>query len=136
MRRILINDKVKDIAERYAKNVFAGRNSNFDQPIARLGRLCFFLRCKQYDSKFSDYVDELRFHYKQILKLEPDDFDTWHQNYFNKVSEDDMSKEINVEDSQNDKIYNLPKDKHTFCDLVIWAMRYDVTCVKRKSFPI
>ena len=94
MRRIHISDKVRCIAERYATNVFADRNKNFDQPIARLGRLCFFLRYKQYDSKLSDYVDELKFHYKQILKLEPDDFDTWYQKYFDKVSEDEMLTEI------------------------------------------
>lgn len=42
MRRIYISDKVRDIAERYARNVFSDRNRNFDQPLARLGRLCFF----------------------------------------------------------------------------------------------
>lgn len=125
MRRIHINDKVRRIAERYATNVFADRNKNFDQPIARLGRLCFFLRFKQYESKFSNYVDELKFHYKQILKLEPDDFDTWYQKFFDKVSEDEMLTEIEVEDNEEDKRYHLPLGKHAFSDLVIWAMRYD-----------
>jgi len=125
MRRIYISDKVRDIAERYARNVFSDRNRNFDQPLARLGRLCFFLRFKQYDSKFFDYVDELRFHYKQILKLEPDDFCTWYEKYFDKVSENEMSTEIEVEDKEDDKLYYLPLGKHAFCDLVIWAMRYD-----------
>lgn len=125
MRRIHISDRVRDIAERYATSAFASRNRNFDQPIARLWRLCFFLIYKQYDSKFSDYVDNLRFHYRQILKLEPDDFDTWHQKYFDKVDEDEMSTEIEVEDNEGDKLYHLPLGKHAFSDLVIWAMRYD-----------
>ena len=125
MRRIHISDRVRGIAERYAQNAFTDRNTNFDQPIARLGRLCFFLRYKQYDSKLSDYVDELKFHYKQILKLEPEDFDTWHQKFFDKVSEDEMLTEIEVENNEEDKRYHLPLGKHAFSDLVIWAMRYD-----------
>lgn len=125
MRRIYISDKIRNIAERYTTSIFADRNKNFDQPIARLGRLCFFLRFKQYDSKFSDYVDELRFHYRQIQKLEPDDFGTWYQKYFNKISENEMSTQIEVEDNEVDKTYKLPLGKHAFNDLVIWAMRYD-----------
>ena len=125
MRRIHISDKVRDIAERYAQHAFADRNRSFEQPIVRLGRLCFFLRYKQYDNKFSEYVDDLRFHYRQILKLEPDDFDTWYQKYFDKVNEDEMLKEIDVEDNEDDKRYHLPLGRHAFSDLVIWAMRYD-----------
>lgn len=125
MRRILIDDKLTQLVEEYSQQLFCNRNRNFDQPVTRLGRLLFFLRMKGYDRRFSDYIDNLRYHYKSILKLKPDEFDDWQQDYFSFLNEPDMHLEIEVEDNDDDKIYKLPVCKRPFNEWVIWAMRYD-----------
>ena len=134
MRRILIDNKLEELAKRFSQNLFSGRRKDFTEPTTRLRRLCFFLRAKGYDSKLSDYVENLHYYYRTILRLKPCEFKEWYEKWFDKLSADDYIKEIEVNNDANDRIYHLPVGKHQFNELVIWAMRYD-DLRERDIFP-
>lgn len=124
MRRILIDDRIKKLAERYSKQVFKEhRISSFIHPKERLDKLYLYL-CKEQKENLALYVCEIKENYEKILALQPQDFSSFHSTHFHYVSEADLVTDVTIVDADAQQ-YNLPKGTQKFYEIVVWAMRYD-----------
>lgn len=124
MRRILIDDRIKDLAERYSQEVFKKyRNTNFTHPKERLNDLYTYLRKERKDN-LAQYVWEIKVNYEEILTLQPREFLLYHSVHYYDVSDEDLGTNIAISNADAKK-YKLPEGTKMFHDIVVWAMRYE-----------
>ncbi len=113
MRRILIDEKVKKIARKYAMNLFKKRADNFEKPLTRLKKLSESL-CKKEQVPYKLYVDNIISFYDEIILLKPNEFEKFKKEKFNMLKDNQLSV----------LIPGFPKAKK-FYEAVVDSMRYD-----------
>ena len=113
MRRILIDEKVKKTARKYAMNLFKKRADNFEKPLTRLKKLSESL-CKEEQVPYKLYVDNIISFYDEIILLKPNDFEKFKKEKFNMLKDNQLSV----------LIPGFPKAKK-FYEAVVDSMRYD-----------
>lgn len=113
MRRILIDEKVKKIARKYAMNLFKKRADNFEKPLTRLKKLSESL-CKKEQVPYKLYVDNIISFYDEIILLKPNEFEKFKKEKFNMLKDNQLSV----------LIPGFPKAKKFF-EAVVDSMRYD-----------
>ncbi len=132
MRRIFIDDKVKEVAQYYKDHLFEKHTSRafihpkdglevFEDEI-KAGRAT----CPLW-SHYANYVKELRKHFDEILLLKPSEFNTWYYRYSFNLGKKYMTDK---------KWRNKPGDI-SFSDHIVKIMHYTtvrsedmVPCVK------
>lgn len=112
MRRILIDEKVKKTARKYAMNLFKKRADNFEKPLTRLKKLSESL-CKEEQVPYKLYVDNIISFYDEIILLKPNDFEKFKKEKFNMLKDNQLSV----------LIPGFPKAKK-FYEAVVDSMRY------------
>lgn len=113
MRRILIDEKVKKTARKYAMNLFKKRADNFEKPLTRLKKLSESL-CKKEQVPYKLYVDNVISFYDEIILLKPNEFEKFKKEKFNMLKDNQLSV----------LIPGFPKAKK-FYEAVVDSMRYD-----------
>lgn len=113
MRRILIDEKVKKTARKYAMNLFKKRADNFEKPLTRLKKLSESL-CKEEQVPYKLYVDNIISFYDEIILLKPNEFEKFKKEKFNMLKDNQLSV----------LIPGFPKAKK-FYEAVVDSMRYD-----------
>lgn len=113
MRRILIDEKVKKTARKYAMNLFKKRADNFEKPLTRLKKLSESL-CKKEQVPYKLYVDNIISFYDEIILLKPNEFEKFKKEKFNMLKDNQLSV----------LIPGFPKAKK-FYEAVVDSMRYD-----------
>lgn len=113
MRRILIDEKVKKIARKYAMNLFKKRADNFEKPLTGLKKLSESL-CKEEQVPYKLYVDNIISFYDEIILLKPNEFEKFKKEKFNMLKDNQLSVSIP----------GFPKAKK-FYEAVVDSMRYD-----------
>lgn len=129
MRRILIDNRVKDIAFRFSKELFVKyHDRKFVHPLKRLRALHYWLSNQADANDYAVYVWNIILHYHELLRLEPQDFFTYYITYFGDVEQTDMNHTFNIqpysEVEKRDREVLLPEGRRQFNELVQWAMRY------------
>lgn len=113
MRRILIDERVKKTARKYAMNLFKKRADNFEKPLTRLKKLSESL-CKEEQVPYKLYVDNIISFYDEIILLKPNEFEKFKKEKFNMLKDNQLSV----------LIPGFPKAKK-FYEAVVDSMRYD-----------
>ena len=135
MFRLLIDDKIEDVAKLYAQKLF-DKHPKLEKPISKdvggnvdktkgLFRLIKLLKGKE-NEKYRSYVSNIIKNFDAILKLKPSEFDDFKIKYFNQLTPKELEKkvisgnekkfhELVVEFMKNDyareKLIELTKDK-------------------------
>lgn len=122
MRRIYIDNKVRQLADEYARTVFRKpiRRKDFEHPILRLRKLWHFFK-DEGKEKEAEYVYQIVHNYKKLLTLEPD-FSALYKGVFDTMSEDELKAVVYVSDEVHANT-SIPQ-KMAFYELIVWAMRY------------
>ncbi len=116
MKRLLIDDRLRDLAKEYKKEMAI----NFKvKPTKRLADLINQLDPVDY-AKERDYIQHIIKNYESIILLEPDKFDEFHEKFF---KEADVSKPVikKVKDRKTKKTKNEEKKLH---ERIVECMRY------------
>jgi len=114
MRKIEINDEVRQIAKDYATNLFKNKDEKkFNFPLKGLKKLSDKLKAANQD-EYAKYVDNIVSNYDSILLLEPNQFEDYKKKHFKNLKDNQLT----------DKVEGcLPKK--SFYESVVAAMRYD-----------
>ena len=91
MRKILITDDIRRMANEYVEKLFSDRNGKFVKPIDGLRDFANELR-DLGKINYADYVDVIINNYKEILKLEPNEFEDYKHTHFTILTNDDLVK--------------------------------------------
>lgn len=113
MRKILITDDIRRMANEYVEKLFSDRNGKFVKPIDGLRDFANELR-DLGKINYADYVDVIINNYKEILKLEPNEFEDYKHTHFTILTNDDLVKTIK----------GYPNNKK-FYEIIVDKMRYD-----------
>ncbi len=114
MRRIKINDEVRQIAKDYVNNLFKNKDKKkFNLPLKGLEELSDNLKAANQD-EYVKYVDRIMLFYPRILLLEPDDFDAYKDKHFKNLDDNQLAEKIEG---------CLPGK--SFYESVVIAMRYN-----------
>lgn len=125
MRRILIDERIAHLARRYSEGVFTeSRDNRIDMPLERLRALYGRLYKQEQYHRYAMYVWNIIVHYREILRLEPQDFFEYYINYFADIASDEMSQIIAVSYQPNEQPHIKVPQGRQFNELVQWAMRY------------
>jgi len=108
MRKILIDDRLREIAKKYAKKLFVSRDDEFQRPLAILTKLHDDIPAKEI--KYRQYVDKIITEYEPILSATPDKMRTLIREF------DALNVDVNRK---------IPNKKIKFYEAIVSAMRYD-----------
>lgn len=133
MKRIIINESVRAVADKYATNIFKGRKANFQQPTDLLKKFEKELSKSKIEEKkiLCLYVNEIRNKHKELLNAEPkkmikliDEF-----NSILKISppKTDKEKEKQIKHLMEIKV-TFKKITKLFYEWIIDLLRYDDIC--------
>lgn len=117
MKRLLIDDRLRDLAKRYkkalAKKFTAKPTKKLEDLKSQLDPVAF--------AEERTYIQNIIDHYDDIILLEPDKFDDFHSEFFDKA---DVSKVVikKVKDRKTKKTKNEEKKLH---ERIVECMRYD-----------
>lgn len=121
MRRIRINDDIQKMANCFSKNLFANRRKNFDMPIDKLKSLETLLRTKSQGEKYAEYVHTILVNYSDILKLKPNEFDSYKIKKFSNLTDVQLRNPVpgfsEVNGIANTHFYELVVDAMRYSDL-------------------
>ena len=112
MRRILIDNELKDKAENYSKNLFAGKRKDFKIPLDNLTKLKNDLGGSKH-SKRKQYVEKIIDNYNEILKASPSEMEEFIKQ-FSAISKGGLLESTLT-----------PSAKVKFHELIVSAMRYE-----------
>lgn len=123
MRRIYIDDNIRQIADDYARTIFRKpiRRSDFEHPVLQHRKLWHFFK-NQGRNKEAEYVYQIVHNYHALLTLEPD-FTELYEGVFDTLSADELKEIVVVSDADHQRT-SIPQN-YAFYELIIWAMRYD-----------
>ncbi len=114
MRRIQINDEVRQVAKDYVNNLFKNKDEkNFNFPLKGLKKLSDKLKAANQD-EYAKYVDNIVSNYDGILLLEPKQFEGYKEKYFKNLDDNQLKAKLKG---------CLPKKR--FFELVVDAMKYN-----------
>ena len=119
MKRILITPEIENMANDFSSKLFTKRKANFDMPQKNLQLLETILRTKQKGHKYADYVHEIHENYSNILKLKPNEFDSYKRNHFSTLTDAELKSPV----PGFSKVDGIKGTK--FYQLIVDAMRYD-----------
>lgn len=125
MRRILIDNRISNLAKKYSEGLFVdSRDNKIDMPLDRLRALYGRLEAHGGYHEYAMYVWNIIVHYRDILRLEPQDFFEYYILYFGDLTDKEIAQKIDIEyfDGENPSI-KVPQGKQ-FNELVQWALRY------------
>lgn len=120
MRRILITRREKEFASKYLSDMKAEGNGKYQTPLTRLNDFNNHLTKQGEKMKlYSEYVNNIIIHYDEIIPLLPSKFKEYQDEYFDGLSEDELSVSIAYKNSSK-----------AFYEWVLYCMRYDETRAK------
>ena len=131
MRRILISSNILKLSKEYCENLFINRDVRFRKPINDDGNSGYLFDLEDYLRNdcnlpnFANYVQSIIVRYKEIILLQPNDFDNFYNTYFN-YSEQVLATVVSPPSG------NTRFSKKEFYKLIVEAMRYDA--VRDKEF--
>lgn len=112
MRRILIQNELKNKAENYSKNLFAGKRKDFKTPLDNLTKLKDDLGGSKH-RKRKQYVQKIIDNYNEILKASPSEMEEFIKQ-FSAISKGGLLESTLT-----------PSAKLKFHELIVSAMRYE-----------
>lgn len=112
MRRILIDSELKNKAENYSKNLFAGKRKDFKTPLDNLTKLKDDLGGSKH-GKRKQYVQKIIDNYNEILKASPSEMEEFIKQ-FSTISKGGLLESTLT-----------PSAKLKFHELIVSAMRYE-----------
>ncbi len=133
MRRIYIDDKVREVAQYYKDHLFE-KHTRRDFILPKKGLESFETEimagradCPLW-RHYANYVKELRTHFEEIILLKPSSFKIWYHRYFDRLNEKMLT----------DKTWRNRVGDMSFSDHIVRIMHYAtvrsedmVTCVKK-----
>lgn len=133
MRRIFIDETVKEVAQYYVDHLFERHTRrNFVKP--NEGLIAFENEIKADRGtcplwrNYVDYVDNIRLHFDEIVLLKPSEFGVWHRRYFAILNKQQLT----------DKNWRGKGNDVSFSDHIVKIMRYKtvrsedmIPCVKK-----
>lgn len=122
MRRILITDKVEEIAQGYKDNLFSKHtNRNFVRPQAGLKALEDEIKQNKGAwspiwMKYAAYLHNLRIHFDEIILLKPKQFEPYRKLYFGKLDKKQLT----------DRKWRGKNNDASFSELLVQKMHYNI----------
>ena len=133
MRRIFIDDRVKEVAQ-YYKNHLLEKHTRRDFIKPKDGLLAFAEEIRRGRancvlwSYYADYAEKLGKHFDEVLMIRPAMFDRWYHRYFDRLNKQMLT----------DKNWRNRRGDMSFCEHIVKIMHYStvrsedmVACLKK-----